>query len=360
MRVMSADSSSPGTEVAEVTGRTKLPVPQPEKVNLNLWSYLKQCIGRELSKITMPVHWNEPLSLLQRITEYMNYSHLLMSAPALDAPLARLQQVATFAVSALASNNMRMGKPFNPLLGETYECVREDKGFRYIAEQVSHHPPVSCVQAEGADWSWSQALRIRSKFWGKSMEFQPEGKIGLKLRSHGEEYSWNKVTSCIHNILGQERWVDLYGESVIQCPQSGLTAKIQFVKASYWSNKRHELFGTITDKRGEVLTNMFGKWSEALYTGKAPSARCIWRPGALPVEAQLYYGFSRFAMELNEVTTVERGKLPPTDVRFRPDQRALEEGRFAEAENIKLGLEQAQRDRRRQRDHGQVGRTLGC
>ena len=134
MRVMSADSSSPGTEVAEVTGRTKLPVPQPEKVNLNLWSYLKQCIGRELSKITMPVHWNEPLSLLQRITEYMNYSHLLMSAPALDAPLARLQQVATFAVSALASNNMRMGKPFNPLLGETYQL--EQDGFRIVCEQV--------------------------------------------------------------------------------------------------------------------------------------------------------------------------------------------------------------------------------
>ena len=117
-----------------MTGRTKLPVPQPEKANLNLWSYLKQCIGRELSKITMPVHWNEPLSLLQRITEYMNYSHLLMSAPALDAPLARLQQVATFAVSALASNNMRMGKPFNPLLGETYQL--EQDGFRIVCEQV--------------------------------------------------------------------------------------------------------------------------------------------------------------------------------------------------------------------------------
>ena len=115
-------------------GRTRLPVPQPDKVNLNLWSYLKQCIGRELSKITMPVHWNEPLSLLQRITEYMNYSHLLMSAPALDAPLARLQQVATFAVSALASNNMRMGKPFNPLLGETYQL--EQDGFRIVCEQV--------------------------------------------------------------------------------------------------------------------------------------------------------------------------------------------------------------------------------
>ena len=40
----------------------------PEKTNINLWSYLRQCIGKELTKITMPVQWNEPLSLLQ-VTE---------------------------------------------------------------------------------------------------------------------------------------------------------------------------------------------------------------------------------------------------------------------------------------------------
>ena len=73
--------------------------------------------------------------------------------------------------------------------------MREDKGFRYIAEQVSHHPPVSCVHATGSDWTWSQALRIRSKFWGKSMEFQPEGKINLNLSGHGEDYVWNKVST---------------------------------------------------------------------------------------------------------------------------------------------------------------------
>ena len=105
------------------------------------------------------------------------------------------QLFSAFAISAYASANSRAShKPFNPLLGETYECVREDKGFRYISEQVSHHPPVSCVHASGADWSWSQALRIRSKFWGKSMEFQPEGKINLSLNSHNEDYVWNKVS----------------------------------------------------------------------------------------------------------------------------------------------------------------------
>lgn len=46
--------------------------------------------------------------------------------------------VAAFAVSSYGSSYFRAGsKPFNPLLGETYECIREDKGFRFIAEQVS-------------------------------------------------------------------------------------------------------------------------------------------------------------------------------------------------------------------------------
>lgn len=98
--------------------RTRLPVKQPEKNNANLWGFLKQCIGKELSKITMPVQWNEPISLLQRVAEYMNYAYLLKKAAAAKTSQDRLELVATFAVSALASNFERMGKPFNPLLGK--------------------------------------------------------------------------------------------------------------------------------------------------------------------------------------------------------------------------------------------------
>ena len=125
--------------------------------------------------------------------------------------------------------------------------------------------------ATGSNWSWSQALRIRSKFWGKSMEFQPEGKIQLSLTSHGETYVWNKVTSCIHNILGAERWVDLYGECVITCAKSGLTARIQFVKASYWSNKRHEMSGTITDSTGNTRLSLVNTPNTLLSLVNAPN-----------------------------------------------------------------------------------------
>ena len=354
----SGDEESAYDDALEVVGdvwdtgrRRELPVIKTETEGVNLWNLLCKNIGKDLSKISMPVTLNEPLSTLQWLCEELEYSDLVDKAVSSFTPLERMSWVAAFAISGYSSTRARY-KPFNPLLGETYECVRKDKGFRFVGEQVSHHPPVSCVHATGIGWSWSQTLRIRSKFWGKSMEFQPEGSVHLTLHDHGEEYTWNKVTSCIYNLLGQDRWVDLYGESVITCKQSGLTARILFLKTTYWSNKKHEVVGTITDNTGAVLQNLFGKWSEALYVGKAPSGRCIWRAGSEDTEP--YYGFSRFAVELNEMTSVERSWIPPTDARLRPDQKALEEGRLKDAENIKLRLEQAQRDRRRQREIDQV------
>ena len=70
------------------------------------------------------------------------------------------------------------------VLGETFDCVREDLGFRYMAEQVSHHPPVAaCLAADLKErWAWTQDLRVKTKFWGKSMEFQPEGAVKVSLK----------------------------------------------------------------------------------------------------------------------------------------------------------------------------------
>lgn len=90
----------------------------------------------------MPIVWNEPVSFLQRFTENVLYSYLLDRADECTDPIMRMQvwlstlqnfewisfsnfqYVAAFAVSSIASNIDRLSKPFNPLLGETYEFVR--------------------------------------------------------------------------------------------------------------------------------------------------------------------------------------------------------------------------------------------
>lgn len=56
-----------------------------------------------------------------------------------------------------------------------------------------------------------------------------------------------------------------------------------------------------------------------------------------------YWGFSDFAMQLNEPDE----RVAPTDSRFRPDQRELEHGKVDEAADEKLRLEELQRSRRK-------------
>jgi len=80
----------------------------------------------------MPVSANEPLNILQKIAEQLEYSELLDEA--INIPLEggeRLLYVTAFALSNFSNARAKeraIRKPFNPLLGETYELVREDKG----------------------------------------------------------------------------------------------------------------------------------------------------------------------------------------------------------------------------------------
>ena len=45
-----------------------------------------------------------------------------------------------------------------------------------------------------------------------------------------ERYTWNKVTTCVHNILGGQRWVDHYGDVVIKNEMNGIKCKLTYAK----------------------------------------------------------------------------------------------------------------------------------
>uniref|UniRef100_A0A8C5CP18 Oxysterol-binding protein n=1 Tax=Gadus morhua TaxID=8049 RepID=A0A8C5CP18_GADMO len=331
-----------------VRRRSTLPSPSPGCGGVSVWNILRNNIGKDLSKVAMPVQLNEPINTLQRLCEELEYSELLDTASHTQDPHQRMVYVATFAVSAYASSYHRAGsKPFNPVLGETYECSRTDKGFRFIAEQVSHHPPVSACHCDSKNFTFSQDMRWKNKFWGKSMEIVPMGTTHVTLPAFGDHYEWNKVTSCIHNILSGQRWIEHYGEMTVRNLNSdGCQCKVTFVKAKSWSSTVNEIEGVVTDADGRVVHSIFGKWHDSLYQGDPPMSTCIWRANPMPLAHEQYYGFTKFAVELNELAPDLRALLPPTDTRFRPDQRMLEEGNVDGAEEQKQRLEQLQRERR--------------
>ncbi|NWX39018.1 OSBL7 protein, partial [Steatornis caripensis] len=132
--------------------------------------------------------------------------------------------VAAFAVSAYASTYYRAGsKPFNPVLGETYECVRPDRGFRFISEQGPGWGLTSCRHPPDMRW--------KNKFWGKSLEIVPVGTVNVRLPRTGDHFEWNKVTTCIHNVLSGPRWIEHYGEVLIRNTRdASYHCKITFCK----------------------------------------------------------------------------------------------------------------------------------
>jgi hypothetical protein len=150
--------------------RTVLPVPGPCESPVSIMSILRQNMGKDLSTVSMPIGLNEPLSALQRLAEEFEYAPLLAKAVQLASPLERLALVSAFAVSGYASTLMRAGrKPFNPLLGETFELVMPERGARFLAEKVCHHPPILAYKGESMSeqggWEVWGDQQVKSKFW---------------------------------------------------------------------------------------------------------------------------------------------------------------------------------------------------
>uniref|UniRef100_A0A6Q2ZPC1 Oxysterol-binding protein n=1 Tax=Esox lucius TaxID=8010 RepID=A0A6Q2ZPC1_ESOLU len=248
--------------------RTTLPAPMFSRNNFSVWGILKKCIGLELSKITMPIVFNEPLSFLQRITEYMEHTYLINKACSLSNSIERMQAVAAFAVSAVASQWDRTGKPFNPLLGETYELIREDQGFRLISEQVSHHPPISAFHAESltGDFVFHGSIYPKLKFWGKSVEAEPKGTITLELLKHGEVYTWTNPFCCVHNVILGKLWIEQYGTVEILNHSTGDKCVLNFKPCGMFGKELHKVEGYIQDKSKKKRCVIYGKWTECMWS----------------------------------------------------------------------------------------------
>ncbi|XP_056588215.1 oxysterol-binding protein-related protein 2-like isoform X2 [Triplophysa dalaica] len=348
--------------------RSRLPAPMFSRNDFSIWSILKKCIGLELSKITMPIVFNEPLSFLQRISEYMEHTYLIQKACEQSDSIERMQAVAAFAVSAVASQWDRTGKPFNPLLGETYELTRDDQGFRLISEQ----------------------------FWGKSVEAEPKGTITLELFKHKEAYTWTNPFCCVHNIILGKLWIEQYGTVEIVNHSTGEKCVLNFKPCGLFGKELHRVEGYIQDKSKKKRCVIYGKWTECMWSvdpqvydahrkldkkgttdtkkqkpeetegsvnedadempdvqetvAVIPGSTLLWRISPRPPHSAEMYNFTNFAVTLNEMEPGMEGLLAPTDCRLRPDIKAMENGNMDEASTAKERLEEKQRASRKERD----------
>jgi len=331
-------------------------------------------IGKDMTKMTLPVSFNEPTSLMNRVAEDMEYADLLdTAADRIDAS-ERMVYVAAFAASEYASTIGRVAKPFNPLLSETYEYVRPDKGYRFFVEQVSHHPPIGAAWAESPKWNYYGESAVKSKFYGKSFDINPLGTWFLKLRpvSGGEElYTWKKVTSSVVGIITGSPTVDNYGPMEIKNWTTGEVCILDFKPRGWKASSAYQVTGKVVTADGKTRWSIGGRWNDKIYARLTPgyegsvtpplaaaSSRhlkpgstqtfLVWQASARPTG--IPFNLTPFVVPLNALPDKLRALLPPTDMGLRPDQRAMEDGKYDFAAVEKTRLEEKQRAKRRERE----------
>jgi signal transduction histidine kinase len=352
--------------------RQKLAMDADDRPKISLWGILKSMIGKDMTKMTLPVSFNEPTSLLQRCAEDMEYTDLLDVAAEREDSSERMLYVAAFAASEYASTIGRVAKPFNPLLGESFEYARPDKGFRFFIEQVSHHPPIGAAYAEAAKWDYWGESAVKSKFYGKSFDINPLGTWFLRLRptaTGGKEelYTWKKVTSSVIGIITGNPVVDNYGPMEVKNWTTGETCILDFKPRGWKASSAYQCIGKVCGADGRVRWSIGGRWNDKIYArftpgfedadidkgGKAGKhddnkAFLVWqaheRPTGIP------FNLTPFVVTLNDPNEKLLPVIAPTDTRLRPDQRAMEDGAYDFAATEKNRVEEKQRATRKKRE----------
>ena len=390
--------------------RTSVPA-RPERP-LEILKFLKNTIGQELTRMSFPLGYNEALSVTQRTLEFLEFNFILDKAaePGISENLQQAYVCLFIAANFLRLSD-RIKKPFNPLLGETYELDRweEPEGYRFIVEQVEHHPPVTAIFGESKKgWTYQSNITVNSSFKLLSMaiDITPNGMINIFFKNTGKTYivdrplmnfsllsSWMFVTGQNNvwvtgdvdffttrnvlrmNDLSENEENQENEENLLDDQDTDNIEKIKLTQLStvYHGSRAANLMNSDKNGNSNSTTNswfkkkdenehikVYANINNQEFTVKSES---VSEGGTLyDKNNQIIYEYSRSNLpgqldkaEKNdhcwanfqiELNQMEEN-ICPTDARFRPDQRLMEMGDYDNAELIKPILEQQQRNRRK-------------
>ncbi|XP_045456126.1 oxysterol-binding protein-related protein 8 [Melitaea cinxia] len=233
-----------------------------------LWFLLKQVRpGMDLSKVVLPTFILEPRSFLDKLSDNYYHADLLGHAQTLEDPYQRFKGVLRWYLSGLYRKPKGLKKPYNPVLGETFRCCwrhKNDESYTYyVAEQVSHHPPVSAFYISNRKEGFviEGSLLARSKFYGNSTSAILEGCARVHLLNWGEAYLTTAPYAHCKGLVIGTLSMELGGKVHIICQETGYQADVEFKLRSFLggADQTNAISGRI--KRGkDTVATIEGYW----------------------------------------------------------------------------------------------------
>ncbi|XP_074858596.1 oxysterol-binding protein-related protein 9 isoform X4 [Carettochelys insculpta] len=264
-------------------------VEEHKSVIMHLLSQVR--LGMDLTKVVLPTFILERRSLLEMYADFFAHPDLFVSISDQKDPKDRMVQVVRWYLSAFHAG--RKGsvakKPYNPILGEIFRChwmlpdaENEDNvepvsegpvpwvtknSVTFVAEQVSHHPPISAFYAEcfGKRIQFNAHIWTKSKFLGMSIGVHNIGQGCVTCLDYDEHYILTFPNGYGRSILTVP-WIELGGECSISCSKTGYNANIIFHTKPFYGGKKHRITAEIfspNDKKS--FCSIEGEWNGVMY-----------------------------------------------------------------------------------------------
>ncbi|XP_057179925.1 oxysterol-binding protein-related protein 8 isoform X2 [Triplophysa rosa] len=314
-----------------------------------IWTLLKQVRpGMDLSKVVLPTFILEPRSFLDKLSDYYFHADFLSEAAVEENAYNRMKKVVKWYISGFYKKPKGLKKPYNPIIGETFRCLwihtRTNSKTFYIAEQVSHHPPVSAfyVSNRKDGFCLSGSILAKSKFYGNSLSAILDGEARLTFLNRGEDYVMNMPYAHCKGILYGTMTLELAGQITIACEKTGYSAQLEFKLKPFLGSSDivNQICGKI--KLGkEVLATLEGHWDSEIFINdkKTGEMETFWNPTPELRQSRL----TRCNVPPEEQGEFESERL------WQHVTRAINNKDQTEATNEKFILEEAQRKAARER-----------
>lgn len=314
-----------------------------------MWTLLKQLRpGMDLSRVVLPTFVLEPRSFLNKLSDYYYHADLLSRAAVEEDAYSRMKLVLRWYLSGFYKKPKGIKKPYNPILGETFRCCwfhpQTDSRTFYIAEQVSHHPPVSAFHVSNRKDGFciSGSITAKSRFYGNSLSALLDGKATLTFLNRAEDYTLTMPYAHCKGILYGTMTMELGGKVSIECAKNNFQAELEFKLKPFFggSTSINQISGKITSGE-EVLASLSGHWDRDVFIKEegSGSTALFWTPSEEVRRQRL----RQHTVPLEEQTELESERL------WQHVTRAIGKGDQHRATQEKFALEEAQRRRARER-----------
>lgn len=303
----------------------------------------------------LPIQFNEPLNTLQRECERFIFCDLLNKAADEKTPQMKMAYIVAFLTAEMSMSIGRVLKPMIPLVGESFEYVDNNLHYRFFGEEVQRLPShVSAYIAEGDKWKyWADNRNTSSfRFFAGAYGVDFENKIHLELfnsEKKGDKkydtFVYNRPSTLLKGILVNKLHYDYSGTVTITSPDyPDYECIVEYISDNY---EEGIVEGKIT-KGGEdnVIYNIGGNWKKELYITDANEEN---KQVLFTVKEEDFFKNSvdgyilpSYSCNFNHITDELKAVLPPSDTRFRPDQKEYEVGSTEKSQEIKKTIEEMQ------------------